>query len=221
MAVKNQSITVKVRYEYQRGGTEHFPCYYECYKLTEDEAATMIEADLRIRREASDDPDSVQPRSIELIFQEEIGKPEYNHAHRFYRHASDSGVDTSDGPAPDKESGKPRGKYVRPTAGTMTKAKAKSKAKGRSEGQGTRKAKEPDTVPFVDPTSEWDQHIAIKDALAKLEPRERKVLFDLYMQGFTQRQLASELGITQPRVAVIAKKAKERLAMILGMGVIK
>lgn len=66
----NHSIAVRLRYEDQQRGSEHFPCYYMSYALTEDEVETMVEADLRMRRDASDDPDSVQPHSIEVIFEE-------------------------------------------------------------------------------------------------------------------------------------------------------
>ena len=97
-ATPNKSITVQLRYEDQHRGSERFPCYYESYTLTGDEVATMIESDLRIRRESSDDPDSVEPRPVDLIFQD-LGESEYNQARRFYRNTSAIGVDTTDTPA--------------------------------------------------------------------------------------------------------------------------
>ncbi len=199
-ATPNQSITVQLRYEDQHRGSERFPCYYESYTLTEDEAATMVESDLRIRRESSDDPDSVQPRPVDLIFQD-LGKGEYNQARRFYRNTSAVAVDTTDTPPQADKNGGGRGRSVRAGQGAPMVAHA----------TGTNR----------DPGPDWDECLAIREALDALGRRERFVLFALYEQGYTQREVATVLGVSQPMVARLADRARKKLALALGMGVIK
>lgn len=196
----NQSITVQLRYEDQHRGSERFPCYYESYTLTEDEVATMVESDLRIRRESSDDPDSVQPRPVDLIFQD-LGKAEYNQARRFYRNTSAVGVDTTDTPPQADKNGSGRGRSVR----------AGQDAPMVAHATGTNR----------DPGTDWDECLAIREALDALDRRERFVLFALYEQGYTQREVATVLGVSQPMVARLADRARKKLALALGMGVIK
>ncbi len=195
-----QSITVRLRYEDQHHGSERFPCYYESYALSEDEAATMVEADLRMRRESSDDPDSVEPRPVDLIFQD-LGKSEYNQARRFYRNTSAIGVDTTDTPPQADNNDGGRSRSVR----------AGQDAPMVAHATGTNR----------DPGSDWDECLTIREALEALDRRERFVLFALYEQGYTQREVATVLGVSQPMVARLADRARKKLALALGMGVIK
>lgn len=198
MAAENPTITVRLRYEDQSHGSERFPCYYESYALTDDEAATMVESDLRVRREASDDPDSVQPRSIEVIF-EELGKGEYNQARRHYRNTSALAIGHVDASDEELESGDVSLQAASGHNGTVYTSA------------------EPDERP----DDAWATQIDARQALAQLPPQQQKVLFAEHVQGHTQREIAAKLGVSQPRVAAIKKQATKKLEEILGEGVIK
>lgn len=58
--------------------------------------------------------------------------------------------------------------------------------------------------------------IRVREALAKLEPQERKVVELALIQGFSEREVATRLGLNQSRVWRIKTKAKEKLKNLLG-----
>lgn len=194
----NHSITVRLRYEDQQRGSERFPCNYMSYALTEDEASTVVEADLRMRRDASDDPDSVQPRSIEVIF-EELGKNGYNQARRHYRNTSVLAVGHADVSDEELESGDV---HLQAVLGHNSTIYTSADPEDR-----------PDDV--------WATQIAIHQALVQLTPQQQKVLFAEHVQGSTQREIAAALGVFQLRVAAILKAARKKFEEISSQGVIK
>ena len=54
---------------------------------------------------------------------------------------------------------------------------------------------------------QWMEHIAIKDAIAKLADRERNILALRFYDGKTQVEVAQEIGISQAQVSRLEKSA--------------
>lgn len=59
--------------------------------------------------------------------------------------------------------------------------------------------------------SDWIDEIMIKDEIKNLEPRERRILYMRFMQGKTQMEVASEVGISQAQVSRLEKNALRRI----------
>lgn len=57
----------------------------------------------------------------------------------------------------------------------------------------------------------WVEKIVLKDALRKLSPRERKIIFFRYFKDKTQTEIAEILGISQVQVSRIEKKIIEKI----------
>lgn len=53
----------------------------------------------------------------------------------------------------------------------------------------------------------WTEHAALSEAMAKLEERERKILFLRYFEGKTQTEISDEVGISQAQVSRLEKNA--------------
>ena len=71
-----------------------------------------------------------------------------------------------------------------------------------------------DTVCVMDQVSDrrctdegWIQHIALKDAIGHLTPRERSILMLRFGQGKTQMEVSAEIGISQAQVSRLEKGA--------------
>ena len=60
-------------------------------------------------------------------------------------------------------------------------------------------------VPMID--EGWIQHIALKDAIGHLTPRERSILMLRFGQGKTQMEVSAEIGISQAQVSRLEKGA--------------
>ncbi len=56
-----------------------------------------------------------------------------------------------------------------------------------------------------------DTMIALKDALNKLKDKERYIIFERYITGRTQLELASEIGISQAQISRLEKSGLERI----------
>ena len=54
---------------------------------------------------------------------------------------------------------------------------------------------------------DWVDEISIKDELKNLDPRERTIMYLRFMQGKTQMEVASEIGISQAQVSRLEKSA--------------
>lgn len=57
----------------------------------------------------------------------------------------------------------------------------------------------------------WTEKAALYDALAKLEGREKKILFLRYFEGKTQTEISREVGISQAQVSRLEKTALKRI----------
>lgn len=59
--------------------------------------------------------------------------------------------------------------------------------------------------------SDWIDEIMIKDEIAKLDDRERNIMYLRFMQGKTQMEVAAEVGISQAQVSRLEKNALKRI----------
>ena len=53
----------------------------------------------------------------------------------------------------------------------------------------------------------WIEHMALKDAIGRLSPRERRILAMRFYQGKTQMEVSAEIGISQAQVSRLEKGA--------------
>ena len=74
-----------------------------------------------------------------------------------------------------------------------------------------------DTVYVMDQISDagddsaWLEELAVKDAIASLSPREKKILGMRFFKGKTQMEVAEEIGISQAQVSRIEKGALQTI----------
>ena len=59
--------------------------------------------------------------------------------------------------------------------------------------------------------SNWLNEIELREEMKKLSPREKKILHMRFMQGKTQMEVASEVGISQAQVSRLEKGALKRI----------
>ena len=57
----------------------------------------------------------------------------------------------------------------------------------------------------------WLEQIALREAIAKLSDREKKIMSLRYLAGKTQVEVAGEIGISQAQVSRLEKNALERI----------
>ncbi len=57
----------------------------------------------------------------------------------------------------------------------------------------------------------WLEHIALKDAVDKLPEREKRILSLRFMQGKTQMEVSTEVGISQAQVSRLEKSALQQI----------
>ena len=57
----------------------------------------------------------------------------------------------------------------------------------------------------------WLERIALKEAVARLSERERKILSMRFFQGKTQMEVAGEIGISQAQVSRLEKNALRQI----------
>ena len=66
-----------------------------------------------------------------------------------------------------------------------------------------------------DTDEDWVESIALRDALAKLGERERKILLMRFYRGKTQMEIAEEIGISQAQVSRLEKGALGKIRKML------
>lgn len=59
----------------------------------------------------------------------------------------------------------------------------------------------------VNTDEQWLNHLALKDAVGRLNDRERRILSLRYLQGKTQMEVSEEIGISQAQVSRLEKAA--------------
>ena len=57
----------------------------------------------------------------------------------------------------------------------------------------------------------WVEDIALRDAMKRLNEREKKIIDMRYYQSKTQSEIAKEIGISQAQVSRLEKSALERI----------
>ena len=57
----------------------------------------------------------------------------------------------------------------------------------------------------------WLEHIALDDAIGKLDEREQRILALRFFQGKTQMEVSAEVGISQAQVSRLEKNALNRI----------
>ena len=57
----------------------------------------------------------------------------------------------------------------------------------------------------------WLEHIALGDAISKLDEREQRILALRFFQGKTQMEVSAEVGISQAQVSRLEKNALNRI----------
>ena len=57
----------------------------------------------------------------------------------------------------------------------------------------------------------WLERIALKEAVARLGERERKILSMRFFQGKTQMEVSNEIGISQAQVSRLEKNALNQI----------
>ena len=57
----------------------------------------------------------------------------------------------------------------------------------------------------------WLEDIALREAMKRLSPREKKIVDMRFFKGRTQMEIAGEIGISQAQVSRIEKGALEKI----------
>lgn len=181
MATQPQTIHIVLKTEKTRGACEPFPTVESEYFIRADEAEVVVERDWVLRCEAADDPASVERRSVQEIFKE-LSKDEYNNAKKHLRHTS-----------------------YRSASGTDSEVETSLVEVASSTGvSGFASAGD-----WVDPTESWVMSARVHEVLADLDPIDRFVLIGICLEGYTQMEMASVLGVSQPMVQKRLKRAKK------------
>lgn len=83
----NDSCRITLQFERTEGVSERYPTRQVTYRIALSEAEVMVERDLAIRRSGAEDPELVEPRTIEQIA-DELSKQDYNNAKKQLRHTA-------------------------------------------------------------------------------------------------------------------------------------
>ena len=68
-----------------------------------------------------------------------------------------------------------------------------------------------DQVGSSDSDRDWLDEIVMKETIQGLSAREKKILYLRFMQGKTQTEVASEIGISQAQVSRLEKGAVKKI----------
>ncbi|MCD4549140.1 sigma-70 family RNA polymerase sigma factor [Schaalia sp. lx-260] len=171
------------------------PYREQTFEISADEAEIIIENDYTQRRNQAEDPDAVERREIDEIFKEEISKPEYNQAKKWVRNTAGN---------PGSED-KPGFIETSLTSGGDVLRGSNRVTSGENTGDGPRAKLALTSV--ESPVEESLATSHLWDAIRALPERERMVLVAVKIQGYTQSEVAKFLGVSQPMVNRILKRA--------------
>ena len=69
---------------------------------------------------------------------------------------------------------------------------------------------------WTDPSDSYDTHVAVREAVGKLPPRQREAVWLFYFCGFKQNEVATIMQIQRGAVAALLFQARSGLAGLLG-----
>ncbi|WFN90840.1 sigma-70 family RNA polymerase sigma factor [Arcanobacterium wilhelmae] len=179
--VFNNKRTLTVRFE-REDSTERFPSSRYSVQVTQDEVDVMVKCDYVQRLAVADDPASVERRDPNEILEQEVARPEYNAAKSHFRNTTYRATTPRDAEEP-----------VSVIEGELT-----------SDGYLV-------SEDSSDPADAWVGEIRIWDAINSLPERDRNVLVDVRLNGFTQAEVAAKYGVTQPVIFKILRRATDVL----------
>ncbi|WP_124053956.1 sigma-70 family RNA polymerase sigma factor [Arcanobacterium ihumii] len=182
----NETCELTLRFE-RNNSTERYPCQYYTVEVSADEVAVMVERDFEQRLATAEDPGLVERRDPGTILDGEVGRVEYNQAKRHHRNTA-------------YQASTPRDE-TEPISVIESELSADGYLAGRTA--------------LADPADDWTGALAIWDAINSLQERERDVLVAVKLDGFTQAEVAAQLGVSQPMVAKILKRAITKLEAML------
>lgn len=175
-----------VRFE-REDSIVRYPCREYSVQVTADEIAVMVERDYQQRLATAGDPTIVERRDPSKILEHEVGRIEYNNAKSHLRNTTYRASTPRDAEEP-----------VSVIEGELT-------CDGYLAGDGV-----------SDPADAWMGEIRIWDAINSLPERDRDVLVDVRLNGFTQAEVATKYGVSQPMINKILRRAttalKEKLS---------
>lgn len=190
-------ITVDLSYEVTFAADERRATRDTTFRISRAEAERWIEGDYQDRLAQADDPTTVKRRGLEEIV-DEHNASERSTSRRWRTHTGYLSVDDSDPSDEDIECGQV----------------------GLSAASDYRDGFYTSTTPH-DPTNSWSTALMVRQALDALSERERLVVITSRIHGLSQRQIAAELGVSQPMVKKIQDRAEKKLrALLSDFGVI-
>lgn len=155
-----------------------YPCREYSVQVTADEIAVMVERDYQQRLATADDPTIVERRDPNKILEHEVGRIEYNNAKSHLRNTTYRASTPRDAEEP-----------VSVIEGELT-----------ADGYLA-------STSCSDPADVWAGVMTITDAINSLSERDRNVLIDVKIDGFTQGEVAKKYGVSQPMINKILKRA--------------
>lgn len=168
-----------------------------CFSISAKEAEEWVEQDYEHRCREAEDPTTVQRRTLASIV-EDLNTVERNSARRVRTHVDLRSI--GDWELSGEENA---------TGDSVVRT-------GSLALHGIYLSADPE-----DHEASWVERLDVQRALAVLSHDERRVLDESFDHGYTQREIAQHLGISQPRVNKIRKAALDKLRDSLARGVIK
>ncbi len=182
----DDTCRLTVRFE-RNDSTERYPCREYTVEVAAEEVAVMVDIDYQQRSATVEDPSVVERRDPNEILEHEIGGVEYNQAKSYHRNTV-------------FRASTPRGETE-----PVSVIESELSADGYLAGSTT----------LADPADAWVGELTVWDAMNSLSERERAVLVAVKLDGFTQSEVAAQLGVSQPMVAKILKRATTKLEAML------
>lgn len=168
--VFNTKHTLTVRFE-RDNSSERYPCREYSVQVTADEVAVMVERDYQERLATAEDPALVERRDPNTILEHEVARVEYNNAKSHLRNTTYRDSTPRDADTP------------------------VSVVEGELSADGYLAS-----ISCSDPADVWVGEMKVWDAINSLSERDRNVLIDVKLNGFTQAEIAKKYGVSQPMI---------------------
>ena len=202
MSQDKATRTIRIRVEKESSNPTR-PYRLQSFEISAQVAQIVIEADYTQRCQSFDDPDSVERRDLGDIFWHEVSKPEYNRAKQWVRN-------TTGNPGSSEDAGFIESSLTSSGLSLHDPRRASNNADPMSTVRGWSGVSQAPSVVEEEAESSY-----IWDAIRSLPERECQVLVAVKIQGFTQVETARFMGVSQPMVGRIFKRAIARLEGML------